>query len=299
MPKFSSEGRIGLIMEIAVIILDRLHITPGYIIWPLFIFGALLIADWILRGEWRGRHAETALQKRVAIYSLSALICLGGLAGWLIYRLKTVNSSETVKNVQPQHSTPQLPTPVQPMPERDKSISSSHEPIEKHPSAQTKSKPQSSYSVTNPSGSIINQASPNYGKQIINNVPPSRVRSDEQLAAFEFEFNKVKHGAIRVVFASSADDVFPLSQQICAVALRAKWGTSCPLGRNSQMGREAVADGLQCYSDNWSADDARAFKKAMIAAELECNYHPMAYDFGDGIQIEDPGGVALIIGSPK
>lgn len=53
MPKISFEGMAGLLMEIIVIILEQVHVTAAYIIWPLFIFGAYLIGDAIWRGEWK------------------------------------------------------------------------------------------------------------------------------------------------------------------------------------------------------------------------------------------------------
>lgn len=105
-------------------------------------------------------------------------------------------------------------------------------------------------------------------------------------------------GTLKVVLASSSDDVYPLSQQICNAAHAANWGLVCPTSRNSVMGHDAVAQGLDCYSDDWRRGDGLAFKRAMAAANLTCNYISHAYDFGNGIQIGGSGGITLVIGSP-
>lgn len=109
MLKFSAEGRLGLLMEIIVIILERLNVTAGYVIWPLFGLGAFLIADWIWRGEWKQKHTAPAIKKRVILYSLFSFICLSTLAVWLIYRIRYVDKypiEDSAKN------TPQTQTPT-------------------------------------------------------------------------------------------------------------------------------------------------------------------------------------------
>jgi len=117
MPKFSGEGRLGLLMEISVIILDRLHVTAGYIIWPLFGLGALLIADWIWRGDWKQKHGEAA-NKRVWVYSVISLVFLCSVAVWLVYGIRYLEKqteSEPGKNVvgpiQPNLQAKQQPSP--------------------------------------------------------------------------------------------------------------------------------------------------------------------------------------------
>ena len=136
------------------------------------------------------------------------------------------------------------------------------------------------------------------GNTAIITVPVSRVLSDEKLAAFTTELKKSEtSGVLRVVLASSADDVFPLSQQLCAAADLAHWAIACPPTRNSSMGREMVAEGLQCYSDDWQTSDVMAFTKAMKAAGLTCGVHPRHYDFGPMV-IGGTDGVTVVIGSP-
>ncbi len=158
--------------------------------------------------------------------------------------------------------------------------------------------PSAHNAVDNSPGSIINQESQNYGSQTVINTPPSRVLSDEKLAVFRDNLGKAQHGTLRVVSASTADDVFPLGQQLCTVARQVTWGIVCPRSRGAIMGREAVAKGLQCYSTDWGSNDASAFQEAMKAASLNCTYHPEGYDFGGGIQLGGTGGVTIVIGSP-
>jgi hypothetical protein len=134
--------------------------------------------------------------------------------------------------------------------------------------------------------------------QVNNYVPPSRVLSAEALNRFTETLTAYKRGSVRVVLASTADDVYPLSQQICNAARYAQWGIACPMSRNSIMGHDAVAQGLECYSSSWESEDSVAFQNAMKAANLTCNYIPHAYNFGNGIEIGGPGGVTLLIGSP-
>jgi hypothetical protein len=149
--------------------------------------------------------------------------------------------------------------------------------------------------VTQGAGSIAQLGGT--GNTAIITVPVSRVLSDEKLAIFTDELKKSGSGMLRVVFGSSADDVFPLSQQLCTAARQASWGWACPTSRTSSMGADAIADGLQCYAEDWQASDAAAFKRAIKAAGLSCTYHPSAYDFG-GVIFGGTGGVTVVIGSP-
>jgi hypothetical protein len=139
----------------------------------------------------------------------------------------------------------------------------------------------------------------NFGTATVNNyVPPSRVLSDDALIRFAKELSTAK-GAISVVPASTADDVFPLSQQICQAASIAQWARVCPMTRNSVFGHEVVAQGIVCYSNDWESDDAAAFKNAMKVVNLTCKYIAHGYDFGDGMKLgETDNQVTLIIGSP-
>jgi hypothetical protein len=130
-----------------------------------------------------------------------------------------------------------------------------------------------------------------------NCAPISRVLSESRINKFTKAIGAAK-GVLRVVPASSADDVIQLSNQLCDAAIKASWGYSCPTSRNSTMGSDATANGLECYSENWEADDAKAFKSAMAAAQLPCRYIPRAYDFR-GVQILGTSGVTILVGSPS
>ncbi|MFZ0084531.1 MAG: hypothetical protein WAK78_04505 [Candidatus Acidiferrales bacterium] len=130
-----------------------------------------------------------------------------------------------------------------------------------------------------------------------NCLPPSRVLSDDAAQSFALALSASKRGMLRVVLASSSDDVFPLAEQLCAAAESVNWGTSCPNSRYATMGRDVSVNGLACYSENWDAEDAVAFREAMRITHLQCNYIPRAYSFG-GLQIGGTGGVTILIGSP-
>jgi hypothetical protein len=145
-------------------------------------------------------------------------------------------------------------------------------------------------------GGIAN-AAPNFGNQTVNNVPSSRVLSARRLVDFTATLGKAR-GMLRVILASSSDDVFLLAQQLCLAAANAQWGSACPQDRNSSMGRAVIAAGLECYSENWEAADSKAFKDAMNSAQLRCSYFPRAYDLGNGVEIGGSGGVTILIGSP-
>ena len=127
-----------------------------------------------------------------------------------------------------------------------------------------------------------------------NCTPPSRERSEKELDDFQDRL-ATTHGMLRVILASSADDVLPLAQQLCERASKARWGLACPTDRSSTMGRSA--SGILCYSDDWSKPDTTAFKAAMSAAHLSCQYIAEAYNFGN-VVIGGTGGVTLVIGSP-
>lgn len=124
----------------------------------------------------------------------------------------------------------------------------------------------------------------------------SRAMSDATVEQFYAALAET-HGTLRVVPASSATDVFPLAQQLCASAVKAQWAYSCPTSRNSSMGPEVILKGLECYSENWNESGAVAFKRAMKIAGLTCRYVPRAYNFG-GVILGGTGGVTVLIGDP-
>jgi hypothetical protein len=128
-----------------------------------------------------------------------------------------------------------------------------------------------------------------------NSTLHSRVLSPEKLQAFADALSTALGGMLRVVPAGSGEDIFPLARQLCEAAQKKGWGVVCPTSRNSEMGGADV-EGLECYSQDWTAPDAMAFKKAMKAAELSCKYIPHYYDFGGGIELGGTGGVTILVG---
>jgi hypothetical protein len=56
------EGIIGLLMEIAVLILGHLHVREPFAIWGLFILGLALVSDWVIR-LWAPSHPERDVRR--------------------------------------------------------------------------------------------------------------------------------------------------------------------------------------------------------------------------------------------
>lgn len=127
-----------------------------------------------------------------------------------------------------------------------------------------------------------------------NSTLHSRVLSPEKLKAFTDALGKAPGGILRIIPAGSGEDIFPLEKQLCDAAGQKGWVTACPTSRNSEMG-SADVEGFECYSQDWNAKDALAFKEAMKAADLTCRYIPQRYNFG-GVVLLGTGGVTILIG---
>lgn len=225
---------------------------------------------------------ESTWQFVAATAVVGALIF--GVLAWVVDRAH--KNSITVQTSTPTQNVSGLLNAVPPAAEQPNSKSKPQKNIATHPRN----------AATNPVGSIVNQDSPNYGTQVVNNIPPSRVISDDKLPLFTAALKAANSGMLHVLLASSADDAFPLSQQICAAAEQAQWGKLCPTARDSVVGGDIVADGLHCYAVDWEAPDAAAVKAAMKAVSLPCIYHSAAYS-ANGVQFG--GGVTIVIGSPR
>jgi hypothetical protein len=156
------------------------------------------------------------------------------------------------------------------------------------------SKPASSQppTITQNCPSGICNGGDNYGNQTVNNGPIARVISDDALPKMTATLANT-YDVLRVVMASSADDVFPLSQRICKAAYDANWGTACSTSRDSSIAPGVVAQGLNCYAADWTQSGPAAFKQAMVLANLSCRYIPQDFQSGG------PGAVTLVIGSPQ
>lgn len=87
MPKISLEGTIGLILEVALGILDHLHVQEPFIVWGLFLLGLGLISDAIIRSDWVC-NLETigARNKRRALGMVPVLIAFALFGGWIYGR---------------------------------------------------------------------------------------------------------------------------------------------------------------------------------------------------------------------
>jgi hypothetical protein len=134
-------------------------------------------------------------------------------------------------------------------------------------------------------------------EKAINSLPRDRVMSQEKLAAFTSALGTA-NGSLGVVPAGSSDDIFPLAHQICDAAQSKGWGLACPTSRNSEMGGVADVEGLKCYSSHWSSPDGVAFKKALTAGGLSCDYIPQGFS-QNGVTIMG-GGITILIGrQPK
>jgi hypothetical protein len=133
-------------------------------------------------------------------------------------------------------------------------------------------------------------------EKAIKSLPRDRVMSPEKLAAFTSALGTA-NGMLGVVPAGSSDDIFPLARQMCDAAQSKGWGSACPTSRNSEMGGADV-EGLKCYSSHWSSPDGVAFKKAMEAGGLSCDYIPQGFS-QNGVTIMG-GGITILIGrQPK
>jgi hypothetical protein len=137
-------------------------------------------------------------------------------------------------------------------------------------------------------GGSRNEATTNCGT-------PSRALEEDKVKNFASVLAKT-NGTLRVKLSTTAEDAFPLSQQLCKAAEEANWSIACPMSRFSVMGKEEVVSGLACYANDWNVNDALAFKNAMEAANLKCVYHTGSYRFGN-VQILGAGGVTILIGS--
>jgi|SRR5277367_5660956 len=139
-------------------------------------------------------------------------------------------------------------------------------------------KPQSpnpTFSVQNPTGSIVNQASPNLGSQTVYNTPPAR---SIDVSKFADELGAPNESVI-VLEAGTSDDIGPLLTQLVNAFHEAGWVASTTGFR--QHGRAPQADGLECYTPNPASPSFQALMKAFDNAHLHCTPIGHAYD---GIQ---------------
>jgi hypothetical protein len=146
--------------------------------------------------------------------------------------------------------------------------------------------------VENPTGSIVNQDSQNFGTQSVYNTPPSRIIPSGKENDFVNALKTFPGGLVTIVKAGSSDDVAPLEGQIVQLAHRAGWGANYGGSVYSAEGTPQ-ADGLECYLPRgWDQPMGRAFKMALQSANLKCKYFNTAYNFG-GMGV---GGLAFVIG---
>lgn len=136
-------------------------------------------------------------------------------------------------------------------------------------------------------GNTGNVAGVNNGTQIFNEFPKPRVISAASMRRLTeaLDLSRDK-GTVLVKAASSAPDVFPLTQQICKALSDAKWGLYCPMSRASQIGKEESEHGIECFAANWETGDATAFKKAFRKTSLNCSYISHKYEVGRGPMME-------------
>jgi len=218
MPKFSGEGRLGLLMEIVVIILERLHVTAGYVIWPLFGFGALLIADWIWRGEWKEKHEEApAIKKRQYIYGGASFICLFLLAVWLIHGIKSIERYSESDSLKVENTKPRVQVPTQETPEKESAKN-------EHKSGRPpKSEPPITTGPISP-GPCSNVQIGGSGNQATTNcvAPPDRDWKPTQRQQGQLSL----HSASVHIFAVQDQEAIRLSQKIADTLSNLGWAIS-------------------------------------------------------------------------
>lgn len=127
----------------------------------------------------------------------------------------------------------------------------------------------STYTVENPVGSIVNQASVNLGTQTVNNAPPSRIPADEQIIKFKSLLAQTHpEFMVRVFPAGSSDDVEPTVAKMIDALNDVHWPNSTAGYVGYGGGPIASAEGIECYSD--SSLNMQRFLKAMDALGLKC-----------------------------
>ncbi len=143
-------------------------------------------------------------------------------------------------------------------------------------------------------GSIVNKDSNNYGTQVVNNTPPSRlIPSDKETEFSDRLRESPEKGCIGIVKAGTTDDVAPLEQQVTRLATDAGW--SYERGDVSTGRGSPQIDGLECYfSGDWNSQAGRAFRSAMKSVPAQCKYVDGSYKF-DQITIHE-GCFTLVIG---
>jgi hypothetical protein len=153
--------------------------------------------------------------------------------------------------------------------------------------------------VNNPTGSIVNQNSTNLGAQTVNNTPPSRIPSDEQIIHFKSIISRVDPKfTVRIFPAGSGDDVEPTVEKIANALhdLERPVNTAGYIGFGG--GPIATAEGIECYSTEWDSPDLQQFLKAMEVLGLKCKVinHARALVGESEVTIARNGGVTVLIG---
>ena len=121
-------------------------------------------------------------------------------------------------------------------------------------------------------------------------TPPDRILSAESLQKFfDGLSNSTSKGTAAVIPASTSDDVEQVKNQIIEVLHRSHWGYST-VGEMWSGGIKPTANGIECYSENWSVGPPLYFKQAADAAHFSCKYISGRYSingvsFGGEIQI--------------
>jgi hypothetical protein len=166
----SLEGTLGIFVEIVLAIMEHLHVREPLIIWGLFVLGILLIIHATIRYLTTNRKRLLGMIPVVIVFSL--------FGWWINSRMKTeIQRDSKGNNATATDQSPPVTTPPAAVTQNEPK----HEPEnenKKQPAPTTRAKgtsAQPTFTVSNPTGSIVNQNSPNYGAQIVNNPePPER-----------------------------------------------------------------------------------------------------------------------------
>jgi hypothetical protein len=107
----------------------------------------------------------------------------------------------------------------------------------------------------------------------VNCVPPDRILSDDLLEKFKNKLDAApSKGKVDIVPASTSDDVDQIQGQLQYILHNSHWGFRNFGSAVYINGTKITANGIECYSDDWSSGSNLSFQEAAKAAHFPCQY---------------------------